>query len=85
MSINQEKQEILNTKGNILVTANPGTGKTLLLAHKYLSLIKEGKKPEKILCLTFTEKAKREMEERILRLRDENKVDLDPTSPSTST
>ena len=38
MGINKEKQDILDTKGNILVTANPGTGKTLLLAHKYLSL-----------------------------------------------
>ncbi|MGI9554281.1 MAG: UvrD-helicase domain-containing protein [Thermodesulfobacteriota bacterium] len=76
MSINQEKQEILETKGNILVTANPGTGKTLLLAHKFMSLIKEGIKPEKILCLTFTEKAKREMEERILKLREDQKSDF---------
>ena len=77
MSINREKQEILDTKGNILVTANPGTGKTLLLAHKYLSLMNEGTLPEKILCLTFTEKAKREMEERIIKLKDEKNVDLD--------
>ncbi len=46
MSINSEKQQIIDTKGNILVTANPGTGKTLLLAHKYLSLIKSGIKHE---------------------------------------
>jgi len=77
MSINQEKQQIINTPGNILVTANPGTGKTLLLAHKYISLIKHGVRPEQILCLTFTEKAKREMEERILKLKDELRVSLD--------
>jgi len=60
--INTEKQDIIKTKGNILVTANLGTGKTKLLAHKYLALIEEGIKPEDILCLTFTRKAKKEME-----------------------
>ena len=45
MGINKEKQDILDTKGNILVTANPGTGKTLLLAHKFLSLINQGFSP----------------------------------------
>ena len=79
MSINREKQKILDAKGNILVTANPGTGKTLLLAHKYLSLIREGTKPEKILCLTFTEKAKKEMKKRILKLKDESEIDLNPS------
>jgi len=59
--LNKEKQQIIKTKGNILVTANPGTGKTKLLAHKYLALIEEGIKPEDILCLTFTRKAKKEM------------------------
>jgi len=77
MGINKEKQDILDTRGNILVTANPGTGKTLLLAHKYLSLINQGFSPERILCLTFTEKAKREMEERILKLREEEEVSFD--------
>ena len=77
MGINKEKQAILDTKGNILVTANPGTGKTLLLAHKFLSLINQGFKPERILCLTFTEKAKREMGERILKLREEEKINFD--------
>lgn len=77
MGINKEKKDILDTRGNILVTANPGTGKTLLLAHKYLSLISQGFTPERILCLTFTDKAKREMEERILKLREEKKVSFD--------
>ena len=77
MGINKEKQDIIDTRGNILVTANPGTGKTLLLAHKYLSLIKQGFTPERILCLTFTEKAKSEMEERILNLRKEEGPDFD--------
>ena len=77
MSINKEKQQIIDTSGNILVTANPGTGKTLLLAHKYLSLIEDGIKPKEILCLSFTEKAKREMEDRIVKLSKQQKTNLD--------
>ncbi|MGE5444401.1 MAG: UvrD-helicase domain-containing protein [Ignavibacteriales bacterium] len=69
-----EKQRVINAKGNILVTVNPGTGKTLLLAHKFLSLVQNGLSPERILCLTFTDKAKREMEDRIIELLHENGV-----------
>ena len=63
MPINEEKKEIINCPGNILVTANPGTGKTLLLAYKYIHLLGEGTKPKEILCLTFTRKARKEMED----------------------
>ena len=77
MSINKEKQEIINCDGNILVTANPGTGKTLLLAHKYVSLLKSGIKPEDILCLTFTRKATKEMEDRITKIIKEDGLDFD--------
>ena len=71
MSINQEKRDIINIAGYVLVTANPGTGKTLLLAYKYLSLLEWGLGAEDILCLTFTHKAKNEMEDRILKLTRE--------------
>ena len=73
-NLNPEKLNVLKSEGNILVTANPGTGKTLLLANKYLDLVTNGLKPEQILCLTFTEKAKKEMEHRILELLSENKI-----------
>jgi ATP-dependent DNA helicase UvrD/PcrA len=74
--INPEKEHIINTEGNILVTANPGTGKTLLLASNFLSLVKNDMSPERILCLTFTEKAKKEMEDRIIKLFADNKTSL---------
>jgi len=77
MAINEEKQEIINCDGNILVTANPGTGKTLLLAHKYINLIKSGINPEEILCLTFTRKARKEMEDRITKLIKDEKIKID--------
>ena len=71
------QDEILATTGNILVTANPGTGKTYLLAQKYANLIKKGAKGENILCLTFTDKAKREMESRIIKVLDEQGIKVD--------
>ncbi|MBU0758156.1 MAG: ATP-dependent helicase [Nanoarchaeota archaeon] len=77
MSINPEKQSIIALDGNVLVTANPGTGKTRLLAYKYIDLINKGIRPEQILCLTFTHKAKKEMENRILELIKKNKIDVD--------
>ncbi len=77
MQLNDEKLKILQHNGDTLVVANPGTGKTLLLAHKYVRLIKSGVKPEDILCLTFTNKAKTEMEERILRILKEEKQVFD--------
>src|SRR3989338_9893109 len=77
MNLNPEKLKIIEQDGNILVTANPGTGKTLLLAGKYLDLLKRGIVPEKILCLTFTEKAKAEMSERIIKAIREEKINFD--------
>jgi len=66
MELSQEKLEILAYHGDTLVVANPGTGKTTLLAHKYADLVAGGVDPAKILCLTFTNKACKEMEAGIL-------------------
>ena len=77
MSLSIEKETILDYSGNTLVVANPGTGKTLLLAHKFLRLIKNGEKPEEILCLTFTEKARKEMEDRIVSVLSEARMEID--------
>ena len=59
------------------VNANPGTGKTSLLAHKFVDLTKKGVRPDQILCLTFTHKAKTELERRILDLLNEENVKID--------
>ncbi|MGY4884448.1 MAG: UvrD-helicase domain-containing protein [Nanobdellota archaeon] len=75
--LNEEKQKIVKTDGNVLVVANPGTGKTMLLAYKFIYLLKKGFKPEEILCLTFTNKAKRELEDRIIGLIKTLKIDTD--------
>ena len=76
--LNKEKQDIIKQEGNILVIANPGAGKTKLLVGKYLWLmIEKNIKPEDILCLTFTNKAKRELEERIIKSIKEEKLNID--------
>lgn len=83
--LNSEKQEIVKTEGNVLVTANPGTGKTRLLAYKYALLIKEGINPEDILCLTFTKKAKNELEDRILKILKKHEIKIDISKLNVST
>ncbi len=66
MNFNQEQQKIIDSVfGAYLVCAPVGTGKTTVLAQRVLSALKQGIKPEEILCLTFTNKAAAEMVSRI--------------------
>lgn len=62
----QQKQAIEHQSGPLLIIAGAGTGKTTVVTERVKNLIDIGKaKPAEILALTFTEKAAREMEERI--------------------
>jgi ATP-dependent helicase/nuclease subunit A len=51
---------------NIWVNASAGTGKTYFLIQTILDLLKNGTTPDRILCLTFTNAAAQEMQERLL-------------------
>jgi DNA helicase II / ATP-dependent DNA helicase PcrA len=53
---------------NSLILANPGTGKTTTLANKVIELLHSGTDPKDILCITFTEKASAEMNQKIREL-----------------
>ena len=61
MELSKEQQEIIDSKEDTVVVSNPGTGKTTTLSFKVIKLLEEGVSPENILCVTFTEKAKKEM------------------------
>ncbi len=61
-----QKQAVEYTDGPLLIVAGAGTGKTTVITEKILYLIEEKKvDPANILALTFTEKAAKEMEERV--------------------
>ncbi len=83
--LNQEKKEAIKHNDSTIVIANPGTGKTLLLAYKYVYLLYQGIEPKDILCLTFTEKACQEMQERILKLIEKEKLPVDLTQVNIQT
>ncbi|MBE9126299.1 MULTISPECIES: UvrD-helicase domain-containing protein [unclassified Coleofasciculus] len=54
-----------DTQGAILVLAPVGTGKTRVLAERVLRAMKRGISPQRILCLTFTNRASQEMSDRL--------------------
>lgn len=71
--LNQEQKEAAShTSGPILIVAGAGTGKTRTLTYRIKNLIEQGIPPEKILAITFTNKAAKEMRERLSELLQSN-------------
>ena len=63
----EQKKAVLDTEGPNLIVAGAGSGKTKVLTTKLAYIIRQKKAwPNQILCVTFTNKAAKEMQNRVL-------------------
>ena len=65
---NLRQQEAIETlKGQVMLLAGPGTGKTFTVIRRIEKMLKDGIKPQSILCLTFSDAAATEMRQRLIK------------------
>ena len=68
----KQREAATHIKGPLLIVAGAGAGKTKTITHRIVNLIKEGVSPDRILAVTFTNKAAKEMRERIISEIEKN-------------
>ena len=66
---NEQKKAVTHTEGHLLLLAGAGSGKTRVIIHRIAYMIKEKNiSPYSIIAITFTNKAAKEMKDRVHNL-----------------
>ncbi|MHB1330644.1 MAG: ATP-dependent helicase [Minisyncoccota bacterium] len=76
----KQKEAVEATEGPLLILAGAGAGKTKTIAERIRHLVKKGTSPSSILAITFTNKAAKEMRERVEKMLSEDKSLNKPVS-----